>query len=393
MAKFEIVASDEKARAGKLVCPHGMVDTPAFLPVGTQAAVKTLSPHDLRGIGCQIVLGSTYHLYLRPGAETIAKLGGIHKFMNWDGPVFTDSGGFQVFSLGIGIEHGVGKMTPLFGGEVLDFEAKALSSKVSFVKIDEDGPTFKSHLDGTKHFFPPEKSIEAQIKIGADFIVALDELTSPLHGYDYTKVAMERTHRWEMRSLKKLEELRSPKQALFGVVQGGPFKDLRVKSAKFVSKNDFFGIAVGGALVNREKMVEILDWMNPHLDSAKPRHLLGIGTVPDIFLGVERGIDMFDAVVPTRLARMGHILTKQKYDINRAEFSLDTKPLEVGCDCYACQNFTRAYIHHLFRARELLAYRLASIHNVRFMMKLMEEIREAILSKRFAKLKADWVRL
>lgn len=417
--KFTVVTSDKNARVGKLVCPHGVVDTPAFLPVGTQAAVKALTPEDLKDIGCQIVLGSTYHLYLRPGADTIAKLGGIHKFMNWDGPVFTDSGGFQVFSLGFGIEHEVGKMVPLFGGEVvlgevLDSDTKTIAPKTSFVKIDEDGPTFRSHLDGTKHFFPPEASIEAQVKIGADFIVALDELTSPLHGYDYTKVAIERTHRWEVRSFKKLRELKSLKQALFGVIQGGPFKDLRIESAKFVSKNDFFGVAIGGALVNREKMVEILDWINPHLNSAKPRHLFGIGTVPDIFLGVERGIDMFDAVVPTRLARMGHILTRIKnyelrikngknviktynqaryaFDITKVVFAQDPYPIDPDCDCYACQNFSRAYIHHLFRSRELLAYRLASIHNVRFMMKLMAEIRGAIQNKKLAKLKADWLK-
>jgi len=420
MLDFKVLATDKYARVGKLSCFHGTIDTPAFLPVGTQAAVKALTPDDLRGVNCQIILGSTYHLYLRPGADVIAKLGGIHKFMNWDGPIFTDSGGFQVFSLGIGIEHEVGKMVPLFGGEmvlgeVLDSDSKAIIPKTSFVKIDEDGPTFRSHLDGTKHFFPPEKSIEAQVQIGADFIVALDELTSPLHNYDYTKVAMERTHRWEVRSLKKLKALKSPKQQLFGVVQGGPFEDLRTESAKFVSDNDFFGVAVGGALVNQEKMLEILGWIQPHLDSEKPRHLLGIGTIPDIILGVERGMDMFDAVVPTRLARMGHVLYKIKnqklkikssqnniektynehrftYDINNRIFATDPYPLSADCSCYTCKNFTRAYIHHLFRSRELLAYRLATIHNLRFMMKFMEEIREAITDKRLAKLKSDWLK-
>lgn len=416
MVSFKVTSQDKKARNGLLTTDHGVVETPAFLPVGTQAAVKALTPDDLKAIDCQIVLGSTYHLYLRPGVDVISKMGGIHKFMNWDGPVFTDSGGFQVFSLGFGIEHGVGKMIPIFGGdmvlgELID-DTKAVGFKTKLAKVEEDGPTFQSHLDGSAHFFPPEKSIECQLKIGADLIVALDELTSPLHNYDYTKIAMERTHRWEKRSLNYFKGqtpgTASAKQGLLGVIQGGPFKDLRIKSTKFVSDNDFFGTAIGGALVNREKMVEILDWIYPHYDSQKPRHLFGIGTVPEIFLGVERGMDMFDAVVPTRFARMGHILCKLNshdekhvfdnynnerffYDVNKNVFALDNGPLSKDCTCYACSNFTRGYIHHLFRSHELLAYRLASIHNVKFLLDLMKSIREAITNKQFAKLKQDWL--
>lgn len=402
MISFKVTSQDKKARTGLLTTTHGTVETPAFLPVGTQAAVKALTPDDLKALDCQIILGSTYHLYLRPGVEVISQMGGIHKFMNWTGPVFTDSGGFQVFSLGFGIEHGVGKMLPIFGGnmvvgEMLEAEVKAIGFKTKLAKIEEEGPTFQSHIDGLAHFFPPEKSIESQVKIGADFIVVLDELTSPLHKYDYTKIAMERTHRWETRSLNHFEKIKDKniEQALFGVIQGGPFKDLRIESSNFVNKENFFGVAIGGALVNRETMIEILDWIYPTFDPGKPRHLFGIGTVTEIFLGVERGMDMFDAVVPTRFARIGHILDKNSekfyYDINKAEHATNRSPLTANCSCYTCQNFTRGYIHHLFRAHELLAYRLASIHNVKFTLDLMKEIREAINQKRFAKLKKEWL--
>ena len=344
----------------------------------------------------QMILANTYHLYLRPGADTVAKMGGLHKFMNWDRPILTDSGGFQVFSLGFGIEHQVGKMVDLFSksmvlGEAVAVDPKELVVRTKLCKIEEDGPTFQSHIDGSVHFFPPEISVETQEKLGADFIVALDECTSPLHDYDYTKTSMERSHRWEVRSLKAAKQ-----RNMFGVIQGGPFEDLRVKSAKFVSENDFFGIGIGGALVSKEKMREILDWIYPHLSPQKPRHLLGIGTIDDIFTGVERGVDIFDCVHPTRIARMGWLLTKTKnftLDLNKVAYRLDSGPIEEGCGCYTCQHYTRAYLHHLFRARELLAYRLATIHNVYFMMSLMKDIRRAIAEKRFAKLKENWLKL
>ncbi|MBI4099551.1 tRNA guanosine(34) transglycosylase Tgt [Candidatus Microgenomates bacterium] len=395
MFDFKVVSSEKKARVGKLTTPHGVVETPVFLPVGTQATVKALTPEDLKAVSCQMVLANTYHLYLRPGAEVIAKLGGLHKFMHWDRPILTDSGGFQVFSLGFGIEHEVGKIFQAGEEHVVMGEysgGRALVPRTKLCKVEEEGPTFVSHIDGSVHFFPPEKSVEVQEKLGADFIVALDECTSPLHDYDYTKVSMERSHRWEKRSLKELKRLKSLK-GLFGVVQGGPFEDLRVESAKFVSKNDFFGVGIGGALISRSKMVEILDWINPHLDPEKPRHLLGIGTIPDIFLAVERGVDMFDCVVPTRLARMGKVFSgRETLDLFKTAFKTDDKPIERACDCETCQNYSRAYVHHLFRSRELLAYRLASVHNVAFMMRLMARIRKAISEKKFAKLAADWVK-
>lgn len=374
LTKFQVIATDKKARVGKLKTPHGEVETPVFLPVGTQATVKSLAPDDLEEIGVEMILANTYHLYLRPGADIVFKLGGLHKFMDWKRPILTDSGGFQVFSLGFGIEHEVGKMTDLFGGGASG--GTSLIPRTKLCKIEEEGPTFQSHLDGSVHFFPPEKSVETQIKLGADFIVALDECTSPLHDYDYTKVSMARSHRWETRSLAAARD-----DNMFGVVQGGPFEDLRIQSAKFVSENDFFGVGIGGALVNREKMLEILDWIYPHLDPQKPRHLLGIGTIPEIFAAVERGVDIFDCVMPTRLARSGFLLPD--IDINKAIYREDKTPV-VG-------NFTRAYLHHLFRARELLAYRLATIYNLRFMTNLMKKIRESIIEKKFAKLKAECV--
>ncbi len=397
MFKFEIVATDKRARVGKLITPHGVVNTPVFLPVGTQASVKSLTSQDLKDIGEEMILTNTYHLYLRPGADIVAKMGGLHKFMDWDRPILTDSGGFQVFSLGFGIEHEVGKIVSLYGeglvmGQLQEerpVEGKSLVVRTKLCKIEEEGPTFQSHLDGTVHFFPPEKSVETQVKLGADFIVAMDECTSPLHDYDYTKISMERSHRWEKRSLEYFargglassQDHLLKRQAMFGVVQGGPFENLRVESAKFVSKNDFFGVGIGGALVSKPQMHEILDWIHPHLDPAKPRHLLGIGAVDDIFEAVERGVDIFDCVSPTRLARTGRLLPD--IDINKAQYCEDETPV-VG-------NYTRAYLHHLFRAHELLAYRLATIYNLRYMANLMAEIREAIAEKRFAKLKEKWL--
>ncbi len=443
MFNFKILYQDKKskARTGVVSTPHGSFATPAFLPVGTQATVKGLSPEEVKGTGSEIVLANTYHLYLRPGAEVINKLGGLHQYMNWSGPILTDSAGFQVFSLGFGIEHEVGKMVSLYGEDLvlggqsdLGTQEKSLVVRTKLCKIEEEGPTFVSHLDGSVHFFPPEKSLETQIKLGADLIVCLDECTSPLHNYDYTKAAMERTHRWEERSLeyfrllssraksrdlfqnKSVEKDSSTRQvglasvgmtggcqALFGVIQGGPFKDLRIESAKFVAERDFFGIGIGGALVSKSKMQEILNWIYPYLPKEKPRHLFGIGSVDDIFEAVERGVDMFDCVIPTRLGRMGHVLVKnvslskeEKYaykqdkfrmDITKSCFLKDSKPIDPDCQCYACQNFSRAYICHLFRARELLAYRLATIHNLYFMQSLMKEIRESIIKGRFLELK------
>lgn len=428
MIGFKITHQDKKtkARTGILTTPHGSFATPAFLPVGTQAAIKGLTLEEVKETNTAAILANTYHLYLRPGASVIEKLGGLHKYMNWDGPIMTDSAGFQVFSLGFGIEHEVGKMVSLFGKDLILGDPSTLSDlgnvekslivRTKLCKIEEEGPTFVSHLDGSAHFFPPEKSIEVQMKLGADLIVCLDECTSPIHNYDYTKAAMERTHRWEERSLSKFKSLKITKQALFGVIQGGPFKDLRLESAKFVASINFFGVAIGGALVNSATMIKILKWVHPFLPENKPRHLFGIGTVPEIFCAVEQGVDMFDCVVPTRLGRMGQVLLKYKMknvkctilskeqeyaynadkfrlDITKACFLKDPKPIDPKCHCYTCQNFSRAYICHLFRSRELLAYRLGTIHNLYFMQELMKGIREAIKEKRFFTFKERMVKV
>ncbi len=412
MSKFVVEETDGRARTGKLECSHGVVRTPVFMPVGTQATVKSLSPEDLVENGVGLILANTYHLYLRPGSKTIEKLGGIQQFMHWDRPVLTDSGGFQVFSLGFGIEHQVGKLIDLFSqdmvlGEAVAIDPKELVKRTKLCKIEEDGPTFQSHQDGTVHFFPPEKSMEVQAEIGADFVVALDECTSPLHDHNYTQISMKRSHRWEKRSLEALVKLRSEgkskNQECFGVIQGGPFEDLRRESAKFVDTNEFFGIGIGGALVSNETMIKILGWIAEEVDKAKPKHLLGIGTPREIFEAVERGVDMFDSVHPSRIARMGYVLARPEagipnynkdrffYDISKKEYAEDKRPLSKFCQCYTCKNFTRAYVHHLLRAKELLLYRLITIHNTAFMSTLMREIQEAIAKKRFAKLKASWL--
>lgn len=369
---FKIIHKDKKtkARVGEINTSHGRILTPAFVPVASQASVKSLTPQELKAIGVQVFFVNTYHLYLRPGAEVIEKLGGIHKFMGWKGPVISDSGGFQVFSLG----------------------------REGGVKIDYDGVTFRSHLDGSRHRFTPEKSIEIQQKLGGDMMVAFDECPPYPTTHQYAQMAMKRTHRWALRSLAAAQG----KQFLFGVIQGSVYKDLREESAKFISdlalsgSEGFDGIAIGGMAVGETKreMRQVLDWVMPVLPKSKPIHLLGVGEIDDIFAAVERGVDMFDCVEPTRLGRMGWILTKVKsfkYDITKAEFREDPKPPDSECDCFVCRNFSRAYLNHLFRARELLAYRLATYHNLYFMEKLFAQIREAIKRQEFLKLKKGWL--
>lgn len=416
MFKFKIThkAKNNLMRTGLLYTPHGVIRTPGFLPVGTQASVKGISSEEILATGTDGILANTYHLYLRPGTKIMKKLGGLHKIMKWNGPVMTDSAGFQVFSLGFGIEHEVGKMVNLYGenliaGEVLDTQGKNIVVRTKLCKIEDEGPTFVSHIDGSVHFFPPEKSIEVQNDLGADLLVALDECTSPLHDFAYTKAAMERTHRWEMRSLKKFKSLKNKNQAIFGVVQGGPFQKLREESARFIANEDFFGNAIGGALVSKEKMKEILLWVNEILPEEKPRHLFGIGTVDDIIEATERGVDMFDCVMPTRLGRMGQILyrgfkkhlniyqkkayieNKFRFDITKNCFLADTKPIDPDCRCYTCQNYSRGYVSHLFRTRELFAYRLGTIHNLHFMQDLMAKIRSAIENDTFDGFKKEWL--
>jgi queuine tRNA-ribosyltransferase len=344
MFEFRITAKNDRARTGIFPTPHGDLLTPVFAPVGTQATVKTLTPEHLKDINASLVLSNTYHLYLRPGDELVRDMGGLHKFMQWHRPMLTDSGGFQVFSL------------------------------AQTRKIDEDGVTFKSHIDGSTHRFTPEKSIAIQENLGADIIMAFDECSDP-NDHVYSKIAMERTHRWAERSVKA--KTRSD-QALFGIVQGGVQADLRAESAQFIASLDTPGIAIGGLSVGetKEEMHAMLDVVTPLLPENKPRYLMGVGTPEDLINGVLRGIDIFDCVLPTRLARHHSAFAPEgRLNLMNAAFARDGRPIDETCDCYACQTFTRAYIRHLIVAKELLAGTLISIHNLRALIRLMEQIR------------------
>lgn len=391
--QFKILKKSKRTRArlGVIETLHGVIETPAFVPVGTQAAVKGIMPDQLKAIGVKTVLCNTYHLYLRPGDMNIKKLGGLHKFMNWDRPIWTDSGGFQVFSLGAALEHRVGKIASIFPGEKTGILASSQGqsnrpirankpvTKEKFIRVMEEGVEFRSHLDGSKHFITPEKSIQIQQNLGADLIFAFDECTSPLHDYKYTKRSMERTHRWAKRCLMVKSDKR---QGIYGIIQGGVFKDLRKESSKFISNLDFDGIGIGGALGKTKKeMHTVLGWIAPLLPDRKPRHLLGIGSPEDIVKAVECGMDTFDCVAPTRIARNGETLIglgKKNLNLKSGRYLQDKNPIDKKCDCYACKNYTRAYLTHLFKAHEMLGPILATIHNLYFMEELMRQIRKSI---------------
>jgi len=395
MFSFKLLANDKAARAGEIVTPHGSLHTPSFIPVGTLATVKGISVNDLRRIGSQVIIANTYHLHLQPGEDLIEKMGGLHQFMGWDGPLITDSGGFQIFSLGAAKEHGVGKIASIFPDEK-NHEGHLRSKKgKSLVHVDEDGVEFISYRNGSRHRFTPEGVIEIERKLGADIILVLDECTSPFHDYEYTKKAMDRTHRWAIRALKEFKHTSFKNQALFGIIQGGAYHDLREKSAQFISEQDFDGYAIGGSLgKSTEEMHQVLEWTIPPLPQDMPRHLLGIGEIEDIFEVVTRGVDLFDCVLPTRLARTGTLFTKEgqrfRMHIRNAQYTNDPRPIEQGCDCYTCCNFSRAYLRYLFMAKELLAIQLASIHNLYFLESLMRQIRSAIQEKKLAELKKEW---
>ena len=372
---------------GEFQTTHGLVETPVFMPVGTQATVKALTPEDVAGLGAQIILNNTYHLYLRPGVEVIQKFGGAHQFQGWKGPILTDSGGFQVFSLGKG--SAVAESSGEVEGEVL-------------AKIDQDGVDFKSHIDGSKHRFTPEKSIEIQQKLNSDIILAFDECAPYTSTLDYTRQAMERTHRWAQRSKKQYQVLGIKYQALFGIVQGGSFPELRRESANFINALDFSGHCIGGVSVGepKEEMYQAVEWVTPHLVEDKPRHLLGVGEIDDFFNCIERGMDMFDCVAPTRNARNGSLYIspnakgfegKFRLNITNGSFKADKGPVDENCGCYTCQNYSRAYLHHLFKAEELLAYRLASIHNLYLVVNLVKSIRQAILTGTYQQLRSRWL--
>lgn len=388
---FSVIKSLPNAlgRAGILTTPHGEIKTPAFVTVATKATVKALSPEEVASVGAQVVLANTYHLYLEPGNKIIKEAGGFAKFMNWNGPTMTDSGGFQVFSLGTDFDRRVGK----FGSKDLPSDSEKKISRPKLAKIDDEGVTFFSHLDGSEHRFTPESSVAIQHDLGADMIFVFDECTSPEDSYEYQKLALNRTHAWANRSLtahNKNKEA-AQKQGLFGIVQGGRYLDLRQESAKSLAEMPFSGFGIGGSFT-KEDIASVVAEVNKILPEEKPRHLLGIGRVEDLFLGVEAGVDLFDCVAPTRLGRTGGLYTKEgNINIYNSQFRKDWQPIEKDCTCYTCQNFTKGYLAHLFRAGEMLGPRLASIHNLRFTVGLVENIRQTILSDTYLDFKKDYL--
>ncbi len=405
---FEIEKTMPRAlgRAGKITTEHDVIETPAFVAVGTKATVKALTPEQIAATGAQVVLGNTYHLYLEPGEKIVKQAGGLGKFMGWSGPTMTDSGGFQVFSLGAGFGGGVSKM----GNRVLSpprHTAAEAGDRGALVQIDEDGVTFRSYRDGSEHRFTPERSIEIQHALGADIIFAFDECTSPTASYEYQKEAMARTHRWAERSLVA-HQTKNPDRfthsemgsdaardflsgALFGIVQGGRYEDLRKESARTIGAMDFDGFGIGGSF-DKEDMGTAVRWVNEILPEEKPRHLLGIGGVSDLFTAVENGCDTFDCVAPTREARTGSLYTKHgRFNIENSRYKNDFSPVEPDCECYTCKHFTKAYLAHLFRSKEILANTLASIHNLHFFISLVKGMRAAILEGNFPSLKKSFL--
>lgn len=362
IGSFHIHNTDGNARCGELLTAHGVIPTPIFMPVGTQGSVKAVCPEDLKTLGARIILGNTYHLYLRPGDEMIARRGGLHRFMNWDRPILTDSGGFQVFSLS------------------------------GLRKLSEDGVAFSSHIDGSKHFFTPEKAVSIQRNLGSDIMMVLDECVPYGADYEYTKKSLGLTTRWAARCRDAYPQ-GGGDQLLFGIGQGGFFKDLREESIRQLIDIPFDGYALGGLSVGESKpeMMDILYHSAPLLPPQKPRYLMGVGTPLDIVRGIDAGIDMFDCVLPTRNARNGTLFTSQgKVNIKRAEYTEDDSSLDPNCDCYTCRNFSKAYLRHLYQAQEILSYRLNTIHNLAYFLQVVTGARRAIQDGSFQAYKAGF---
>lgn len=377
------------ARVGTIRTPHGDIQTPAFIPVGTQATLKALTPEQLKATGAQAALANAYHLYLRPGHDIVDQAGGLHQFMNWDKPLFTDSGGFQVMSLGVGFK----KVIDMTG----EGDAAPLGKKDKLAWIDDDGVNFKSHLDGSMHRFTAETSMQIQHGLGADIIFAFDELTTLHHSRTYQEESLvRRTHPWALRSLaehKRLTTERShrPYQALFGVVQGANYEDLRRECSRFLAEQDFDGFGLGGAFT-KDDIGVIVGWMAEELPEGKPRHMLGISEPNDIFDCIENGADTFDCVSPARVARNGALYTPDgRVNITNRRYKDDFSAPMKDCDCYTCTNYTAAYLHHLFRAKEILAATLATIHNEQFIVRLVDGIRESIQNGTFYEYKSQWL--
>ncbi|MBN1235383.1 MAG: tRNA guanosine(34) transglycosylase Tgt [Methanotrichaceae archaeon] len=434
---FEILRQDKEthARLGLIKTRRGDIQTPYLVPVATLGSVRALGSDDLAGLGVQCTLANTYHLHLKPGDELIKRLGGLHRFMGFDRPLFTDSGGFQAFSLGFAREHNISKIGNIFPQELQsrgdqaeiyqDYRKKyedecaeeengcsigkgygekekrkpKAAKKENLTRITDEGISFKSLADGAWHFLNAEKSMKIQSDLGSDIIMAFDECTSPLSDYHYTRKAMLRSHNWAEESIRHHDK----SQALYGIIQGGWFEDLRLESTEAISAQPFDGIAIGGSLGNsKQDMHQVLDWTVPRLDSDRPRHLLGIGEIDDIFECVARGIDTFDCVSPTRIARRGSLLlspqaggsqeNKFRINIKNSVFKEDSRPADPNCTCPTCRTYSRAYLRHLYVSRELSYFRLATLHNLHFMLRFMEEIRESLRTGSFAELKNKWLR-
>lgn len=394
---FEITSRlDGAGRTGRITTPHGVIETPAFIVVGTKASVKAVLPESISALGAQAVLANAYHLYLQPGSEIVDEAGGLGRFMNWHGPTFTDSGGFQVMSLGAGFKKVIEMSLPAEGDDNL-----VARGRERLAHVDDDGVTFKSHLNGSKHRFTPEVSMGIQHELGADIMFAFDELTTLMNTRSYQEASVERTHRWAIRCLEahlRLTEERSekPYQALFGVVQGAQYEDLRRKAARGLAElevdgSGFDGFGLGGAL-EKARLGEIIGWVTDELPENRPRHLLGISEPDDLFAGIAAGADTFDCVNPSRVARNAAIYTADgRYNVSTAANRRAFIPLEEGCDCYTCANYTRAYLHHLFKAKEMLAATLATIHNERFTIRLVDSIRQAMKVGEFDALRAEFL--
>ncbi|PIS39822.1 MAG: tRNA guanosine(34) transglycosylase Tgt [Candidatus Nealsonbacteria bacterium CG08_land_8_20_14_0_20_36_22] len=376
MIEFKILKNSKKswARLGILKTEHGVVETPCLVPVATQAVVKTLDSREVKETKTQILIANTFHLHLKPGEKIIEAAGGLHKFMNWQGSLMTDSGGFQVFSLGFGKDFNVGKILKYFPGQNTEIIKKSRQPK--FLKITQDGVYFQSPLDGRKLFLGPKKAIKIQEQLGADIIFAFDECTAPLTSFEYAKKSLERTHKWAKICL----ENKRSKQAIFGIVQGSRFKELRQESAKFINSLGFDGFGIGGDLGQSKKtMKKILNWTIPYLEKSKPRHLLGIGYLEDIENIIKSGIDLFDCTVPTHYGRRGVAFTGLgDLKLQQAKFLRNKNPIDRNCKCFVCQNYTRGYISHLIRAKEITGMKLVTFHNLYFFNTFVEEIRKKI---------------
>lgn len=392
---FKILNRDtaSNARCGKLVTPHGIVETPNFIFCATKAAIKGLTPTAMKAENTQIILANTYHLMLQPGSEAVKKLGGLHKMMGWDGPMFTDSGGYQIFSLG-------------HGSISSEIKGKRTSKRPNtLLKITEEGAKFKSYIDGSLHLLTPEKAIQIQRDLGADLIVVLDECTPFNVDKTYTANSMHMSHRWALRSLEEFKRENTNSQAIYGIIQGGIYEDLRKESANFVNSNEFFAHAIGGCLgSNKNQMHDIVGTTMSMLSPNRPVHLLGIGGISDIFNGVNHGIDTFDCVHPTRLARHGGALVPstlklmesdpsktEHFNLLNSRFRLDERPIDPECGCATCKNFSRGYLHHLFKAKEILGLQALTAHNVHFMNRLMHSIRNAIVNGTLEQERKKWV--